>query len=72
MKSGICQICHKPFKLTKFGKLCRHGYKYEIHKKKWTGFWSDLEIYEVHYKLTKQPCAGSSLPPVALEEREGL
>lgn len=64
MKTGICDICRKPFKLNRPGKLYRHGYKQEIQIKKWEGF-----IYDVvkrRYKLIKMPCLGSGSYPTIL------
>jgi len=66
VKTGICQICHKEFKLTKSGKLHRHGYKQEIHHKKWTGYFGNFIV--AYYKLIQSSCIGSGLPPIILEK----
>ena len=68
MKTGICQICHKEFKLTKSGKLYRHGYKQEIRYKQWAGYF--YYISKVYYRLTKQPCTGGDLLPVILQKKK--
>ena len=57
MKTGICPVCHLAFKITKTGKIYRHGYKQEIKIKRWkTFFGAGMQRY---YKLTQKPCRGS-------------
>ena len=64
MKIGICQICHKEFKLTKRNKLYLHGYKRELKEKTWQGIISFTKRY---YKITKSPCKGSGLSAVKMK-----
>lgn len=66
MKTGICQICQKPFKLTKSGKLHRHGYKQYLHHKTWEGYFN--KITRSYYIITQQPCNGTGLMPVVLKK----
>jgi len=56
MKTGLCPICHKSFKLTKFGKLYSHGYKRELKQKTWKGFITFIKSY---YKIISPACKGS-------------
>jgi len=67
MKTGICQICHKEFKLTKLGKLHRHGYKQVIYHKKWAGFFGIFTT--AYYRLIQPPCLGSGLLPIMLHKK---
>jgi len=57
MKTGICPICQKVFKLTKSDKLWRHGYKQEMRIKKWENSFGIIE--RRFYKLIKKPCVGT-------------
>ena len=66
MKTGICPICHKEFKITKRNKLYLHGYKRERREKTWKGIVSFTKRY---YKITKSPCNGSRLSAIALKEK---
>lgn len=68
MKTGICQICQKPFKLTKLGKLHRHGYKQYLYHRIWKGFLSD--ITHSFMIVTQLPCDGTGLMPVVLKKKE--
>ena len=70
MKTGICQICKKEFKLTKSNKLWRHGYKQEIVNKRWPGYLFSI-IYRF-YKLTQAPCKGSGLPAIKISDALNL
>jgi len=56
MKTGICPICHKEFKVTKKGNLYRHGYKQEIRQKTWKGIVTFTKRY---YVLISPACKGS-------------
>ena len=58
MKTGICPVCHKEFKLTKKNKLYIHGYRRELKEKTWHGIVSFTKRY---YKIIKPPCLGSQL-----------
>ena len=58
MKTGICLVCKKEFKLTKKNKLYCHGYKRELREKTWHGIVSFTKRY---YKITSPPCTGSGL-----------
>jgi len=66
MKTGICQICRKEFKLTKNNYLHRHGYKQELRIKIWQGI---VTFTKTYYKLVKPPCTGSGLPAITLKEK---
>jgi hypothetical protein len=58
MKTGICQICHKDFKITKKEKLYLHGYKRELKQKTWKGIVTFTKRY---YKIISPACKGSGL-----------
>ena len=66
MKTGICQICKEAFKLTKGGKLYRHGYKQELHIKKWKSLFGIFE--RRYFKLTQDPCSGTGQLPLRMEK----
>ena len=68
MKTGICQICQKSFKLTRLGKMHRHGYKMKKRTKKWSGF--IYEIVKNYYKLTQKPCKGTGFYPIPIAKKE--
>jgi len=69
VKTGICPICHKNFKLTKSGKLYLHGYKRKLKQKTWIGL---ITFTKTYYKLIKQPCLGTGLLPIKLEEKKNV
>ena len=65
MKIGICPKCHKEFKITKFEKLYKHGYKRELKRKIWHGI---VTFTKTYYKITSPPCGGSGLLAVRVKE----
>ena len=65
MRSGICQVCHQQFRLTKHGKLYRHGFKWEVFYKGRYGLFTAFIKCRV---ITKSPCLGSGFTTVRFKK----